>query len=114
MMGHIEAMSRDTALMEILGPNPAAFMRWLKDTITKSAELDVSPGSKAVERAKAGDPEDTAALRRDHGRASPPRERAARARLLDRAIAAVGNQARIGDALGSADGSRVRRDHSPL
>jgi hypothetical protein len=40
MMGHIEAMSRDTALMEILGPNPAATMRWLKDTIEKSAQLD--------------------------------------------------------------------------
>jgi hypothetical protein len=71
MMGHIEAMSRDTALMEILGPNPAAFMTWLKDTIQKSAELDVSPGSKALERARAGLPkiqrlydEITGALRR--------------------------------------------------
>jgi hypothetical protein len=48
MMGHIEAMSRDTALMEILGPNPAATMRWLKDTVKASAERDVSPGTKAI------------------------------------------------------------------
>jgi hypothetical protein len=48
MMGHIEAMSRDIALMEILGPNPAGFMRWMKDTIEKSAQLDSSPGTKAI------------------------------------------------------------------
>jgi hypothetical protein len=52
MMGHVDAMSRDTALMEILGPNPAATIRWLKDTMLKSAELDASPGSKAIDRAK--------------------------------------------------------------
>jgi hypothetical protein len=48
MMSHIEGMSRDIALMEILGPNPAASVRWLKDAIVKSAELDASPGSKAI------------------------------------------------------------------
>jgi hypothetical protein len=56
MMGHIEAMSRDIALMEILGPNPGATIRWLQDTIRKSAELDTSPGGKAIDRAKAGVP----------------------------------------------------------
>jgi hypothetical protein len=54
MMGHIEAMSRDIGMMEILGPNPPATVRWLKDMVTKSAELDTAPGSKAIERANAG------------------------------------------------------------
>jgi hypothetical protein len=56
MMGHIEAMSRDTAMMEILGPNPKATVRWLQDTIMHSAELDTSPGAKAIERARSGVP----------------------------------------------------------
>ncbi|MGK3808162.1 hypothetical protein ABI003_14880, partial [Enterococcus faecium] len=36
MMGHIDGMSRDTALMEVLGPNPNATVGWIKDTIQKS------------------------------------------------------------------------------
>jgi hypothetical protein len=51
MVGHIEGMSRDIALMEILGPNPAGFMRWIQDAIRKSAQLDASPGTKAIARA---------------------------------------------------------------
>lgn len=51
MMGHIDGMARDTAMMEILGPNPSATLSWLKDTLTKSAETDVAPGSKATNRA---------------------------------------------------------------
>lgn len=51
MMGHIDGMARDIAMMEILGPNPNASVEWLKDTIQKSAALDVSPGSKSVDRA---------------------------------------------------------------
>lgn len=39
MMGHISGMSRDIALMEILGPNPNATVRWLKDIVTKDAQL---------------------------------------------------------------------------
>ncbi|KEZ00158.1 hypothetical protein AI27_11150 [Sphingomonas sp. BHC-A] len=35
MMGHVEYMSRDIAMMEILGPNPAATVRWMKDSIAK-------------------------------------------------------------------------------
>jgi hypothetical protein len=62
MMGHIDGMSRDIALMEILGPNPAATVRWLKDMIEKSAELDASPGSKAIERGNRRRAEDPAAL----------------------------------------------------
>jgi hypothetical protein len=62
MMGHIDGMSRDIALMEILGPNPAATVRWLKDMVIKTAELDASPGSKAIERAQGRRAEDPTAL----------------------------------------------------
>lgn len=51
MMGHIDAMARDIALMEVLGPNPTATVRWLKDTIEKSAALDQAPDSKAPDKA---------------------------------------------------------------
>jgi hypothetical protein len=53
MMGHIQGMSRDIALMEILGPNPNATVSWLKDTIQQSAALDSSAGSKATDHAYA-------------------------------------------------------------
>lgn len=51
MMGHVDGMARDIAMMEILGPNPASTLSWLKDTLTKSAETDTAPGSKAADRA---------------------------------------------------------------
>lgn len=53
MMGHIDGMSRDIALLEILGPNPSSTLSWVKDTLTKSAETDLAPGSKGEERANA-------------------------------------------------------------
>lgn len=53
MMGHIDGMSRDIALMETLGPNPTATIKWMKDTITQSAALDKTPKSRAPERANA-------------------------------------------------------------
>jgi hypothetical protein len=37
MMGHIDAMSREIAAMEVLGPNPQATVRWLSDTVQKQA-----------------------------------------------------------------------------
>lgn len=37
MMGHIEGMARDIALMETLGPNPVATSRWMQDSIAKGA-----------------------------------------------------------------------------
>ena len=37
MMGHISNMSRDIAMMEVLGPNPQATTRFLKDTLSKDA-----------------------------------------------------------------------------
>ena len=39
MMGHIDVMSRDISLMEILGPNPNATKNWLEDVIVKNAKL---------------------------------------------------------------------------
>ncbi len=53
MMGHISGMSRDIALMEILGPNPNATVRWLKDTVTKDAQL--GDGSKLTAAAHANE-----------------------------------------------------------
>lgn len=52
MMGHIESMARDIAALEILGPNPAATLDWVKDTLRKEAGIDVDPGSKGVELAR--------------------------------------------------------------
>lgn len=51
MMGHIDGMAKDTAMLEILGPNPAATIGWLKDTIEKSAAIDAAPNSKAPDKA---------------------------------------------------------------
>lgn len=54
MMGHISGMSRDIAMMEILGPNPNATVRWLKDTITKDAQTGdgskLTAANSAIER----------------------------------------------------------------
>lgn len=54
MMGHIESMARDIAALEILGPNPEATLRWVKDTMIQQAKLDQTPGSKAIEAATSG------------------------------------------------------------
>lgn len=35
MMSHIEGMSRDIALMERFGPNPAATVKWMKDLLVR-------------------------------------------------------------------------------
>lgn len=37
LMNQIDRTSRDIALMETLGPNPAAGLRWLQDSVVKSA-----------------------------------------------------------------------------
>lgn len=52
MMGHVERMAREIAALEILGPNPDATLRWLKDTLEKSAALDRAPDSKAIGAAR--------------------------------------------------------------
>lgn len=52
MMGHIDGMARDVAMMEVLGPNPAHTVEWMKDLIRKDAEMDAAPNSKAVDRVR--------------------------------------------------------------
>jgi len=54
MMGHVEGMARDTAHMEILGPNPAATVRWLKDGLIKDAQVDADPAGGLIDKAKFG------------------------------------------------------------
>ncbi len=39
MMGHLDSMSRDISLMEIMGPNPNATKVWLEQSLTKDAKL---------------------------------------------------------------------------
>lgn len=39
MVGHVAGMSRDIAHMEVLGPNPAATIRFLTDTIDKARQV---------------------------------------------------------------------------
>ena len=48
MFGHIKQMSKDIALMEILGPNPRATVSFLKQTIQKEAGM---AADEAAERA---------------------------------------------------------------
>lgn len=76
MMGHIEALSRDIAAMEVLGPNPTATIKWLQDTIQKDAALHGDDGGRAGDRAFASSKrvqrlwdEYTGALRRPESRA---------------------------------------------
>ncbi|MGF7151328.1 hypothetical protein FHS96_004991 [Sphingomonas zeicaulis] len=53
MLGHMQGMSRDIALLEVLGPNPAATKRWLQDRLQKLAALDPNPSQKRLDRARA-------------------------------------------------------------
>lgn len=54
MIGHIDVMARDIALMEILGPNPTATLTALKQEITKRAKMrDLAEGgSRHEDRAR--------------------------------------------------------------
>ncbi|MDX3883611.1 MAG: hypothetical protein QHC65_04255 [Sphingomonas sp.] len=47
MMGHIHGMARDIALMERLGPNPAATVRWMADVVRKRAMTEEGAGTAA-------------------------------------------------------------------
>jgi len=49
MMGHLSSMSRDVALLEILGPNPAATLDFIKSKLRGEAQLAKDP--KALEDA---------------------------------------------------------------
>lgn len=42
MMSHVDGMSRDIAMMEILGPNPTATVQWMKDVVAKEANVSGS------------------------------------------------------------------------
>ena len=42
MISHVTNMSRDIAMMEILGPNPASTLNFLKQTLVKNAKTDVA------------------------------------------------------------------------
>ena len=53
MIGHVHGMARDIALMERLGPNPAATIRWLTDSIQKEAHLPKYAGRKRIDQANA-------------------------------------------------------------
>lgn len=45
--GHIDSMARDIAAMQVLGPNPALTVRWLKDVAAQDA-LPTMAGGKAL------------------------------------------------------------------
>ena len=52
MMGHIDTMSRDIALMEVLGPNPNSTVNFVKQTLQKEAS-EAQVGENAARRASA-------------------------------------------------------------
>ena len=54
MTGHISSMSRDTALMEILGPNPTATVRWMTDTMKRDEALSSDKTMKGIQSAVKG------------------------------------------------------------
>jgi hypothetical protein len=54
MIGYVEGMARDIAHMEILGPNPAAQVEWLKDGLMKGAHVGVDRKGTAIDRARSG------------------------------------------------------------
>lgn len=51
--GHIHSMSRDIAAMRVLGPNPAATVRWLGDMLEKQALPTIKGGMLPVDAAQA-------------------------------------------------------------
>ena len=51
MMSHVDTMSRDIALMEVLGPNPAAAIKGLQAKIRRDAAVGPDTTGKTIERA---------------------------------------------------------------
>lgn len=43
MLSHIEAMARDVAHLQVMGPNPSATLSWLKQVLSKRAALANEP-----------------------------------------------------------------------
>lgn len=52
MMAHIDGMSRDIAAMRVLGPNPTATVKFLQDSLVKSATESMD--EKAIGRVRGG------------------------------------------------------------
>jgi hypothetical protein len=52
MIGHVHGMSRDIALMQRLGPNPAATMRWITDGLQIEARQSKHAGTNRIKKAK--------------------------------------------------------------
>jgi hypothetical protein len=52
MVGHLDAMARDIALMEVMGPNPAASLKWLQDGMKKKAAEAPDPSGDGMDRAR--------------------------------------------------------------
>lgn len=97
MMGHIEAMSRDTAALEILGPNPDASVRWIQDTLQKSASTS---DGKARDAASAGADQVRLLYDQYNGTLSRPESR--RLALGFGAVRAFQTSAKLGSAILSA------------
>ncbi len=55
MMGHIDGMSRDIALMETLGPNPKASLRWLQDHVRQEAATGEFTGSGMLDKGRSAE-----------------------------------------------------------
>lgn len=53
MISHVHGMSRDIALMQRLGPNPAATMRWITDGLKIEAHQGKHAGTNRIKKAKA-------------------------------------------------------------
>lgn len=54
MMSHIESMSRDIALMERFGPNPADTIRWMKDLLIRQSHDHADDAIRANAERNAG------------------------------------------------------------
>jgi hypothetical protein len=54
MMAHVEGMARDIAHMEVLGPNPVATVRWLKDSLLREGALDPGSDVRLLDRYRSG------------------------------------------------------------
>lgn len=48
MMGHLDELARDTAQLQILGPNPSAQWAWLKSAAQREAALEEAAGAKGA------------------------------------------------------------------
>lgn len=53
MISHVHGMARDIALMQRLGPNPSATMRWVTDGLQMEAHQGKHAGTNRIKKAKA-------------------------------------------------------------